>query len=67
MEKVFNGNLIVRIQEGKGKGTTSYSNKIALKDWKQLALLLSDLEIQGAKIDLAFAEYRRIKKDTWPF
>ncbi len=67
LERDFNGRLIVRIQIGKGKGATSYKNEINLLDWKQLALLLSDLELNGAKIDKAYTEYRKNKRETWPF
>jgi len=44
-----------------------FKHKVSLTDWKQLAILFSDLEIHGAKIEKAYAEFRKLKKDTWPF
>jgi len=59
--------LVVRIREQnvKGHGSYEYKNEINLNDFKQLAILFSDLEIYGGKIEKAFQEFSKEKK--WPF
>ena len=59
--------LVVKLKEkgNKGPGCFEYQNKINLEDFKQLATLFSDLELQGAKIEKAFVEFKKGK--SWPF
>ena len=61
--------LSVKIREKGYKGPlTEYKNKIILNDFRQLALILLDLETHGGNIEKAFLEYRKLKdKELWPF
>ena len=49
----------------KGPGCFEYKNRVNLEDFKQLAIVFSDLEIHGANIEKAFIEFKKDK--PWPF
>ena len=65
------GNKIeVRITDRmiKGYAPNSYNIVVNLKDYKDLALFLSDLKnLQSAPIDKAIIEYQKNKDRIWPF
>ena len=61
--------LVVKIKnkETKGPGCIQYKNEVAFLDFKQLATLFSDLQLNGANIDKAFREFQSRQKGLWPF
>lgn len=63
--------LVVKVKEkgDRGPGCFQYKNDVNIEDWKQLALVFSDLEVHGANIKKAYEEFRDKKKEQveWPF
>ena len=59
--------LTVRVTiDNSGKaGSCVYKNKFNFVDFKQLALLFSDLEIEGANIEKAVKEFRKQKREIY--
>jgi len=52
----------------KGYAPTSYTIVVNLKNYKDLALFLHDLEdLQGAPVKKAIEEYNSGKSKVWPF
>ena len=55
-------------QMRKGYAPNSYHIKVNLKNYKDLALFLHDLEdLQGAPIKKAIEEYKKTEDNLWPF
>lgn len=56
--------LIVKLKEGraKGQGCYEYKNNINCEDFRQIALVLVDLDSQGLNIDKAIQEFKRLKE-----
>lgn len=48
-------------------GSCVYKNKVNFSDFKQIALVFFDLEVEGADIENAFKEFKRKKEEGWPF
>ena len=61
--------LVIKIKEkgSSGIGCIEYRNEIPLEDFNQLALVLSDIEIYGGKIEKAFLEFKRQKEEVFPW
>jgi len=62
--------LVVKIRdkEFKGQDSFEYKNKVSLLDFRNLALLFSDLEKYGANIEKAFREFIILKEgEQFPF
>lgn len=62
--------LVVKIRDDEETGragSISYNNKVNLHDFKQIACVLSDLEVNGANIEKAFEEFKLQKEKGWPF
>lgn len=62
--------LVVRLKEGssRGPGCYEYKNDVNGEDFRQVALILLDLESQGIPMNKAILEFRRLKeKGSWPF
>ena len=57
--------LVIRLKEegSSGQGCFSYKNEIPLADFKQLAIILSDLSDNGGKIEKAFLEFKRLREE----
>ena len=52
--------LTVKIKSGNTKvKNCEFKNKVNLKDYKQMAILLNDLESFGAKINEAYDEFKK--------
>jgi len=60
-------NVKVREKGARGAGCNQLHNTYILEDYKKLALLFFDLEVHGANIEKAFSEFRKQKKEDWPF
>lgn len=59
--------LIVRLKES-GSRTLEYKNEVNAEDFRQIALILLDLDSNGLKIDKALQEFRKIRdKGEFPF
>ena len=58
--------LILRLKdEGtSGHGCFSYKNEIRLDDYKQLAIILSDLSDNGGKVEKAFLEFKKRREES---
>lgn len=59
--------LIVRLKESNSR-TLEYKNEVNAEDFKQIALILLDLDSNGLRIDKAIQEFRKIRdKGDFPF
>lgn len=54
--------LIVKVKTSNGK---RYLNWVNAEDYKNLALIFSDLAALGINVDKAFNEYKLSKKSDW--
>ncbi len=59
----------IKIKEGNYNGPGCYSLKkdVNISDYKQVALLLFDLESNGANVDKAFREFQEMRQKGFPF
>jgi len=58
--------LSVKIKEKRSK-EFEYKNKINLLDFKQLALILTDIETYGGNVVKAFEEFSKRKGKEFPW
>lgn len=58
--------LIVKIKEEKDSKGIAYKNELNLADFRQVALLLTDLESFGGNVEKAMVEFKK-NKETFPW
>lgn len=56
-----------RIKGVKGRTAYMYKNDVDGEDFRQVALILLDLEREGVPIEKAIKEYKRIKSGEFPW
>jgi len=54
--------LVVKLKKGKGQGCFMYKNEINAEDFRQIAIILSDLENNGLNIEKAVQEFKKKKE-----